>query len=330
MNDHPLSFCMLLCSRRRPALVTQALNSIASLEIPSGVQFSVLLVENDTVPQYANIVADFKGKLTIRYESEPEPGLTHVRNHALNTAEKLGVNWIGSIDDDVVVPKDWLVHMVAAIRTYADTQIFYGNWIRHTHPDEAKWHPRQHHLNPHPTGQKIKASSFNNVAIRADVYAQNGMALRLDHRFRFIGGEDADFTRTYLKRGGIIRSVQGALAEEYNTPERATFANRLYRTIATEYASVTIHHKHDPAIIAILWSLQTVYRGLVLGMIYIALGAVLFLFDKQWGRKRYSIGRLLIARAAGVLRYYFGSPPELYRDEGDDKNARTNAIPPSG
>jgi len=306
---------MLVCSRRRPALVRQALNAIASLEVPSGVQFSVLLVENDTEPQYANIVADFKDKLTMRYESEPEPGLTYVRNHGLNTAEKLGVDWVGSIDDDIVVPKDWLVHMVAAIRTYADAQIFFGNWIRHNHPDEPKWHPKQHRFNPRPTGCKIKVSSFNNFAIRADVYAQSGMGLRLDHRFRFIGGEDADFTRSYLKQGGIIRSVHEALAEEYNTPERASFSSRIHRTTATEYARITVRHKHDPAIIAYLWSIQTVYRGLVLGTINFALMAALYPIDKQWGLKRYGTGRLLFANVVGVFKYYFGSPLDPYRDE---------------
>jgi len=315
MNKSQISFCMIICSRRRPELVTQALEAISGLKIPEAVRFSVLLVENDSSPQYADVVAGFKDRLNIHYETEPKPGLTYVRNRALDVADKLGVDWIGSIDDDIVIPEDWLEHMVAAIRTYADTQIFYGNWVRHNHPDEPKWHPRAHHYNTNPTGRKIKISSFNNIAVKADVYAQSGMALRFDHRFKYIGGEDADFTRSYLKQGGTIRSVQEALAEEYNTLDRADFSSRMYRVATTEYSCTTIRHKHDPAIIAIFWSLQTVYRGLVLGTINFALTALLFPIDRQWGLKRYGVARKLFARVGGVFRYYFGSDPELYRDE---------------
>ncbi len=315
MKKAPLSFCMLICSRRRPALITQALTAIKNLEIPTGIDFSVLVVENDTAPQYEEIIAGFRDKLTIHYEMEPVPGLTHVRNHALSSAERLGVDWIGSIDDDILIPKDWLVHMVAAIRTYADTQVFYGNWIRHNHPDEPKWHPKAVHWNPSPTGQIIRLASFNNIAVRADVYAQDGMAIRLDHKFRFTGGEDADFSRTYTKLGGKIRSVQGALAEEYNSLKRAEFSERLHREIAVQYSSAQLRHKHDPAIIAYFWGIQTVYRGLVLGAINIVIGGVALPFNRLWGLKRYGVGRQLLAGAHGVFRYYFGADPELYRDE---------------
>ncbi len=316
MKNAPLSFCMVICSRRRPALISQALASITALEIPEGVRFSVLVVENDSAPQYAEVLAEFEGKISIQYETEPKPGLTYVRNRALDTAESLGFDWIGGIDDDVVIPKDWLVHMVSAIRTYPDTQVFYGNWIRHNHPDEPKWHPRAHHYNKNPTGKQIKVSSFNNIAVRADVISQSGMGLRFDHRFRFIGGEDTDFTRSYRKAGGIIRAVHGALAEEYNSLERSTMAERLFRVETAEYISAVIRNKHDSKLKALFWSFQTVYRGLVLGISNLVLGLVLILYDKELGLKYISAGRRFFARVRGVFRYYFGSDPELYRDEG--------------
>ncbi len=315
MKNMPLSFCMIICSRRRPALITQALTCIVNLKIPEGIRFSVLLVENDTTPQYTDIVASFKDKITLHYETEPEPGLTHVRNHALLSAEALGVDWIGSIDDDIVIPEDWLMHMVSAIHTYPDTQIFYGNWIRHNHPDEPKWHPAAHHYNRNPTGRKIKVSSFNNIAVRADVFAQSGMALRFDHRFRFTGGEDADFTRTYLKQGGIIRSVFEARAEEYNSTERADLSERLRRASSVQYSLAIIRRKHDPAVVALFWNLQTIYRGVVLGVLYIVIGFLALPFNELWGLTRYGDGRRLLAGVHGVLRYYFGTDPELYRDE---------------
>ncbi len=316
MEHPPLSFCMILCSRRRPALVASALTSISNLEIPAGVSFSVLLVENDTTPQYADIVYKFKDTLSLHYEVEPEPGLTYVRNHALSSAEKMGVDWIGSIDDDVTISEDWLVHMVSAIRKYNDTQIFYGNWVRHNHPDEPDWHPSAFHYNPNPTGRKIMVSSFNNIAVKAVVFASDGMAVRFDHRFRFTGGEDSDYTRTFLERGGVIRSVHEARGDEYNSEDRADFTERMHRASSIEYSCAKIRHKHDPAIIAAGWSLQTIYRSLVFGIVNITVGALAMPFNKLWGLKRYGAARQYFAGVHGALRYYFGSDPELYRDEG--------------
>ena len=315
MKNTPFSFCMIICSRRRPALISQALASIAELEIPEGIQFSVLVVENDSTPQYAKLLSGFEGQINIHYETESKPGLTYVRNRALAVAESLGFDWIGGIDDDVVIPKDWLIHMVAAIRTYSDTQVFYGNWIRHNHPDEPKWHPRAHHYNKNPTGRQIKMSSFNNIAVRADVFSQDGMALRFDHRFRFIGGEDTDFSRSFRKAGGIIRSVHEARADEYNSLDRSTLKERLYRAEATEYTSAVIRNKHDTKAVALFWSIQTIYRSLVLGLINTVAGVMIMLYDKEHGLRLYSSGRRFFARIRGVFRYYFGSDPELYRDD---------------
>ncbi|MBL1437148.1 MAG: glycosyltransferase [Rhodobacteraceae bacterium] len=315
MKPKQLSFCMIICSRRRPELITQALTAIKNLVIPASVDFSVLVVENDTAPQYETIIAKFRDELTIHYEIEAVPGLTHVRNHGLSSAEKLGVDWIGSIDDDIIIPEDWLMHMVAAIGTYDDTQMFYGNWIRHNHPDEPKWHPKAKHWNASPTGHIIRIASFNNIAVKADVFSQDGMALRFDHQFRFTGGEDTDFARTYTKQGGIIRSVQEALAEEYNSMERADFSERLRRETSVQYSCVKLRHKHNIAISAYFWSIQTVYRGLVLGVVNIVIGGLALPFNRLWGLTRYGAGRQFFAGVRGVLRYYFGSDPELYRDE---------------
>lgn len=312
MKNQEISFCLTICSRRRPELIATALNCIAAQKIPSGVQFSVLIVENDVQPSYGDIIARFSDRLQIHYETEPEPGLTHVRNRALTVAEELGVDWIGSIDDDVTIPADWLAHMVAAIRAYPDTQIFYGNWIRHNHPDEPAWHPDAHHYNKHPTGKKIKVSSFNNIAVKANVYAKSGMALRFDHSFRFVGGEDTDFSRAYLKQGGVIRSVHEALAEESLSAARSGFKERMARASAAEYSAVKIRHKHDSLIVALFWSVQTVYRGVVLGGGNIVIGFLALPFNELWGLKRYGIGRRLLANVHGVLRYYFGSEPSPY------------------
>ncbi len=315
MEPKSFSFCMSVCSRRRPELLQKALESVAALTIPEGIRFSVLLVENDDTPQYAEIARRFQARLPLVYEVEPKPGLTRVRNRALASAEALGVDWLGSIDDDVTIPEDWLVHMVGAIRKYPDTQIFYGNWQRKKNPEEPAWHPTPRHLNPHPTGRRIKISSFNDIAVSADVFSSRGMGIRFDHTFNFIGGEDSDFTYSYLEKGGIIRSVHEAHATEIIPDSRASLPERLARVADSEYIMCKIRHKHSHPLSAHLWNIQTIYRGTVLGAGNISLGLLARPFNRIWGLRRYAIGRQFLAGAQGVLQYYAGAEPEPYRDE---------------
>lgn len=314
LKKDPFSFCLTICSRRRPALLEKALASVAKLEIPAHIDFSVLVVENDTEPHYGALVSRFQSQMKLRHETEPEPGLTYVRNHALDTVEAMGADWVGGIDDDVVIPQDWLIHMAKAIETYPDTQVFYGNWLRHNHPDEPAWHPEAPRYNKYPTGKVIRLASFNNIAVRADVIAKEGMGIRFDRRFNFIGAEDTDFSRTYRAKGGLIRSVSEALAEETNDAERATMATRLKRAVAEQYSVAVIRQKHDSLPVSTFWNIQTIYRHTVLGCLNIGIGVLALPIDRHFGLSRYAVGRRFLAGSKGVLKFYFGKDTEIYKD----------------
>ncbi len=202
-----ISFCFALCSRRRPVLLKQALESILSLDIPDGVGFSILVVENDDQPQYAALMESLKTRAKITYVVEPVAGLTCARNRVLTEALALGVDWIGCIDDDVTISRDWLQHMAKAISDYPDTHFFLGNWLRGKNPQSPDWYPHPPPFNTAPTGRRIKRTAGGNIALKRTVFSPDGMGLKYDHRFRFVGGEDTDFTLQYLNKGGIIRSV---------------------------------------------------------------------------------------------------------------------------
>lgn len=318
MKTDLISFCMSICSRRRPDLLTRAIESILANDIPENVQFSILILENDDKPQYAKIVDSFKHRVTVHYVTEPKPGLTYGRNKIFTTAIELGVDWLGSIDDDVEITDDWLEHMVSAIRNYPDTDLFYGNWVRTQHPDAPAWHPRPRLINQAKTGKKIRVSSFNNIAIKSSVFAPEGMGLSFDHQFRFTGGEDTDFTQQYLNAKGTLRSVFEAQAFEEINDDRASFTKRLQAYASTEYAMAKIRHKYDFWLVAAFWSLQSMYRFGVLGVFNIVLGFLALPFNQLWGLKRYGQGRRMLACARGVLRYYFGSEPSPYRDKASE------------
>lgn len=308
-----ISFCIAICSRRRPLLLTQALETIMALDVPEHIDFSILIVENDDKPQYANIVTSLDTKIPIHYALEPAAGLTHARNKMLTTALELDVDWLGSIDDDVVLQKDWLVEMARAIKTYPDTGFFYGNWKRTKAPGAPSWYPHPSPLKAKATGSKIKFATGGNIAVRKSVFAAEGMALRFDHQFKFSGGEDIDFCRQYSAEGGIIRSVYEAVGTEEIHQERSDLPERLKRYSDSMYTVIKVRHKHLPLPLSLLWSIQIVYRGTVLGAANVIIGGVAMPFNRYWGLKRYGVGLSFFAGAGGAFRYYFGKDREPYR-----------------
>lgn len=312
--EAPISFCMAVCSRRRPLLLAQAIESLLALEIPENITFSILVVENDDTPQYQSLIEDSKLRADITYVVEPVAGLTYARNRVLASARALGPDWLGWIDDDMVLGQDWLIHMVKAIGAYPDTDFFYGNWLRTQNPDTPDWYPQAAPLNTAPTGSKIKVTSGGNIALAAKVFAQDGMALEYDHKFRFCGHEDIDFALQYRAKGGILRSVFEARGTEEIHAGRSSFKQRMIRFSDGQYAGAKLRHKHQSPAAALLLSLQTIYRSTVFGVGNIIIGFLALPFSKHWGLKRYGIGRAFMASAHGVLRYYFGKNSEPYRD----------------
>lgn len=277
-----------------------------------------MVVENDDTPQYSDLIKHFKDRVALTYVVEPVAGLTHARNRVLTTALELEVDWIGCVDDDVRISSDWLIHMAKAINTYPDAQFFFGNWARTKAKNAPSWYPHSTSLEPRPTGSKVRLAAGGNNAIHASVFSPDGMALKYDHQFRFTGGEDTDFSIQFANKGGIMRSVFEAVGTEEVHEERSDFSVRMARHSDAQYATTKIRHKHKSPPLAVLWSLQTVYRSTILGIVNIVAGGLALPVNKNWGLTRYGIGRGFLAGVPGVFRYYFGKDHEPYRHVDGD------------
>lgn len=285
------------------------------MTIPADVNLRFLVVENDDTPQYAALVAKAAKKINLTYVTEPNAGLSHARNKVLDAANEMGVDWLGCVDDDQIIDPAWLEHMINAVQNHPDTAMFVGMWLRTNPPGTPAWYPQMQIPKTKKTGAKLTDGVGGNTLIRADVYSPSGMALRYDHAFRFLGGEDTDFSKQYWHKGGTIRHVKEALTTEEIPAERNGLSGRMDRIVWMQAVLAKLRHKHQSAPIALLLSLQIVYQGVVLGLANILIGFLALPFNKSWGLVRYGIGRYFFARAQGVLRYYFGGPlKEPYRN----------------
>ena len=305
------SVCIAICSRQRPRLLARALTTLSQLNFPENVDVTFLVVENNETPSYTPLIAEMRGKMPLQYELEPTAGLTYARNKAIETVHALGADWMGCVDDDQLIDPDWLVHMVAATNRYAETAMFVGQWRRTELPGTPTWLPKgKQGKRTRQTGAILIDGAGGNTFIRSDVFAPDGMALRYDHVYRFLGGEDTDFSLQYRAKGGIIRHVDEAITSEDIPVERNDLVGRIKREAWMQSVLAKLRHKHNSPAIAVLWSVQIVYRSSVLGLANLVIAPIAFPFSRHWALSRYGVGSEFLSKAYGVLRYYFGGPLE--------------------
>ena len=111
-----MSITVILCSYNRCESLAGALNSAAALELPAGVEWEVLVVDNNSSDQTREVVEDFCGRYPghFRYLFEPQQGLSHARNAGIREARG---DIIAFMDDDVTVEPAWLQNLTAALHS---------------------------------------------------------------------------------------------------------------------------------------------------------------------------------------------------------------------
>ncbi|MDO9047799.1 MAG: glycosyltransferase [Methylobacter sp.] len=98
------------------------LDAFCRLEIPED-GWEIIVVDNASSDQSANIIKSYSDKLPINYLYEQKPG----KNNALN----LGLSYakgdlIVFTDDDIIPQQDWLVQLVKCAHNHLDYSVFGG------------------------------------------------------------------------------------------------------------------------------------------------------------------------------------------------------------
>ena len=99
-----ISLCIATCAR--PTGLARLLASIEQLELPSGVEIEVVVVDNDPAGTAAPVLARWSHLPGLRTFHEPERNIARARNRAVREARG---RWLAFVDDDEAVQPDWLV-----------------------------------------------------------------------------------------------------------------------------------------------------------------------------------------------------------------------------
>lgn len=131
-----------ICTWNRASRLNATLEQICNLQIPRGLRWELLVVDNNSTDETPAVVERYANRLPIRRLIESELGLSNARNRAVGEASGELLLWT---DDDVLVAPDWLIANVAAAERWPNAGYFGGvivPWYENEPPAWYRMHER--------------------------------------------------------------------------------------------------------------------------------------------------------------------------------------------
>lgn len=123
-----MDLSIIICTYNRSQSLYKTLESLEYMIVPEGVNWEVLVVDNNSKDKTREVVEDFsrRGALNLGYLFEARQGKSFALNRGIESAKG---EIIAFTDDDVLVDKGWLVAIITATRQYQDYDGFGGRIV---------------------------------------------------------------------------------------------------------------------------------------------------------------------------------------------------------
>ncbi len=118
-----MNVTVAICTYNRCSMLYDTLGQMANLVIPGGIEWELLVVNNNCTDSTEEVVKSFSSNLPVRQIPEPNPGLSNARNAAVRSARGEYILWT---DDDVLVDPRWMSSYWEAFELHPDTWFFGG------------------------------------------------------------------------------------------------------------------------------------------------------------------------------------------------------------
>ena len=110
-----------ICTWNRARYLAKTLEQMTTLAIPAGVEWELLVVNNNCTDDTDAVIAAYSGRLPVRRLSEPVPGLAHARNLVVREASGDIIVWT---DDDAIVASTWIEVIVRTFEEHNADWVF--------------------------------------------------------------------------------------------------------------------------------------------------------------------------------------------------------------
>jgi len=291
-----------VCTRRRPLLLTQCLDSIIPLPAHPDYSFDIMVIENDEAPRSESIVISARARSphTIHYHHEPVLGIPFARNRFLEEALLLSADWLAFIDDDETAEPDWLNELFHTVQSL-EADVIQGRVVYH-YPPEDKWATllaTNEKQNSRPHSKARKTASTNNVIFTSSLVSSSGLGMRFDTGLVFSGGSDSDFFNRAFQQGAKIHYSAQAVVHETVPLERCTLAYLFERSARTRAAAFYMDKKNLGRSDALRKHTRRFLQSLLQAIGYLLRALFWLLPNAKKSRELYLRGVLKIANCYG-------------------------------
>jgi glycosyltransferase involved in cell wall biosynthesis len=128
--------CVAICTWNRSALLDRTLAAMHALRIPEGVEWDLLVINNNCTDDTEDVIARHVPHLPLRHILEPRQGTSHARNRAVDEVTGELTLWT---DDDVLVDREWMAAYVDAAARWPDAVFFGGSIAPWFETDPPAW-----------------------------------------------------------------------------------------------------------------------------------------------------------------------------------------------
>lgn len=280
------------------SVLKQALQSLAELQCPDGVEYEVLVIDNNSDDETAAVIEQSRTVLGSRLRSvfETRQGLSHARNRAI--AESRG-EIICFVDDDALVDSHWLTEHVRAYRDNAEA-VAVGGRVLLQWPDgwvRPRWLSPEldGYLSGVDLGLEGQVMHYPrypfgcNMSVRREIAEQiHGFSVKLGRKkSSLVSNEEKYFFYRIHQMGGQVIYAPAALVHHVVPGTRLSRKFFLKRGYAQGISNVLFQTETDPVNCVLRWYLRQMAVGMrLLGRATV--GAAGCCFSGRSGSARFS------------------------------------------
>jgi GT2 family glycosyltransferase len=125
-----------ICTWNRAAMLDRVLARMRELQIPAGLDWELLVVNNNSTDPTDEVIDSHLKALPVRRLHEAKPGLSNARNCAVENAGGELLVWT---DDDVLVDPGWLAAYATAATAYPAAGYFGGTVVPWFEQPPPRW-----------------------------------------------------------------------------------------------------------------------------------------------------------------------------------------------